>query len=78
MYDLGLRRAALPVIALALALTACDAKAHHASTGAFDGRWEFDMTFTGEAMCAFEGLPLVAMFRRGHADGVYTEPNYGG
>lgn len=36
------------------------------------------MVFKGDAMCAFEGLPLVAMVRAGHADGLYTEPNYGG
>lgn len=74
----ALRHTALPALALALALAACDAKADHATSGSFDGRWEFDMVLTGDAMCAFEGLPLVAMIRQGHADGLYTEPNYGG
>jgi len=74
----AIRQTVLPALAVALALAASDAEADHAPSGAFDGSWEFDMVLTGEAMCAFEGLPLVAKIRRGHALGLYTEPNSGG
>lgn len=74
----ALRLTALPAMAFAFVLGACDARADHTASGTFDGRWQFDMVLTCDAMCAFEGLPLVAMIRRGHADGLYTEPNYGG
>lgn len=73
-----LRHALLPALILAASLSACDAKAEHANAGAFDGRREFKMVFKGDAMCAFKGLPLVTKVRGGHADGLYTEPNYGG
>ncbi len=74
----ALRNTALPAFVLAMGLAACDAKADHAASTSLDGRWEFDMVFTGDAMCAFEGLPLVVMIRQGHAGGLYSEPNYGG
>lgn len=72
------RRGLPAALCAMLALAACDARADHANAGRFDGKWEFDMTFSGDAMCAFEGLPLVTRMRDGHAHGLYTEPNYGG
>lgn len=74
----ALRHILFVVLFPLMALAACDARAEHTKLGGFDGKWEFDMSFTGDAMCNFEGLPLVTMMRDGHADGLYSEPNYGG